>query len=240
MRFGTPHRHFQSTDSTNERARDLAAEGAESGTVITAAEQRDGRGRHGRTWVAPFGKALLYSAILRDPKQLQLLPLAAAVATSEAAESLAPDIVCGVKWPNDVRVEDRKVAGILIEARPGEWAVIGVGLNLTIAPEEFPEEFRDDAASLGTVADGVEAASLSPEAARAALDEALGRWVDASAEDILDAWRGRDLLEGREISWDGGSGVAAGIDARGNLVVTLPGGGRTTLAAGEVHLVRPV
>lgn len=240
MRFGTPHRHFDSTDSTNERARELAAEGAESGTVVTAGEQTAGRGRHGRDWVAPAGKALLYSAILRDPKQLQLLPLAAAVAASEAAESLAPGIVCGVKWPNDVRVEGRKVAGILIEARPGEWAVIGVGLNLAIAPEEFPEDFREDAASLSTVTDGVDAEALSPEAAREALDEALGRWVDASAEDVLDAWRGRDLLEGREISWDGGSGVAAGIDARGNLVVTLPGGGRTTLAAGEVHLVRPV
>jgi BirA family biotin operon repressor/biotin-[acetyl-CoA-carboxylase] ligase len=240
MRFGTPHRHFDSTDSTNERAREMAAAGAESGTVVTAGEQTAGRGRHGRAWVAPAGRALLYSAILREPKQLQLLPLAAALAACEAAESLAPGIVCGVKWPNDVRVEGRKVAGILIEARPGEWAVLGVGLNLTIAAEEFPEEFRDDAGSLSTVAEDVDEGALSPEAARTALDEALGRWVDASAEEVLDSWRGRDLLEGREIRWDGGSGVAAGIDARGNLVVTLPGGGSTTLAAGEVHLVRPV
>ena len=139
MTFGRPHRHFVRTDSTNTRARELAAAGAPHGTVVTAGEQSEGRGRQGRSWTAPPGKALLYSAILRPlDSQDALLPLAVPLAVCEAAEELEPGIECGVKWPNDVFVDGRKLAGVLIESRPQDgWAVIGVGLNLSIAPEEF-------------------------------------------------------------------------------------------------------
>ncbi|MCW2988173.1 MAG: biotin/acetyl-CoA-carboxylase ligase, partial [Solirubrobacterales bacterium] len=161
MSFGEPHEHFERIDSTNTRARELAAEGAEHGTVVTADEQTAGRGRQGRVWTAPSGKALLYSAIVRplDARHL-MLPLAAPLAVCEAAEELAADLApdgematarfhCGVKWPNDVLVEGRKLAGILVEARPQDgWAVVGVGLNLTISPEEFPPELRDKAVSI--------------------------------------------------------------------------------------------
>src|SRR3954453_10006644 len=101
--FGSPHRHFRLTDSTNDRARELAEAGAPHGTVVTASEQTAGRGRQGRSWTAPAGGALLYSAILRplDERHL-LLPLAAPVALCEAAEALADGVECGIKWPNDV------------------------------------------------------------------------------------------------------------------------------------------
>ena len=148
--FGAPHRHFARTGSTNTRARELAAAGAPHGTVVTADEQTAGRGRQGRTWTAPPGKALLYSAVLRPlhPRH-SVLPLAVPLAVCEAAEALRPDIACQVKWPNDVHLEGRKLAGILIEARPQDgWAVIGVGLNLTIAPSDFPDDLRDKATSL--------------------------------------------------------------------------------------------
>src|SRR4249919_3025344 len=149
MSFGEPHHHFDSIDSTNKRARELAAEGAAHGTVVTADEQTAGRGRQGRTWTAPPGKALLYSAILRplDERHL-LLPLSVPLAVCEAAESLKPGLECAIKWPNDVWVEGRKLGGILIEARPQDgWAVIGVGLNLTIERDEFPPELRETATS---------------------------------------------------------------------------------------------
>ena len=147
-----------STDSTNTRARELAADGAPHGTVVTADEQTAGRGRQGRVWTAPPGKALLYSAIVRplDERHL-MLPLAAPLAVCEAAEELAAprrrrgdaSFRCGVKWPNDVLVEGRKLAGILVEARPQDgWAVIGVGLNLTISPDEFPPDLQDKAVSI--------------------------------------------------------------------------------------------
>jgi BirA family biotin operon repressor/biotin-[acetyl-CoA-carboxylase] ligase len=149
-RFGTPHHHFRRTGSTNTVARELAAAGAPHGTVITADEQTAGRGRQGRSWTAPPGAALLYSAILRPlgPRH-SLLPLAVPLAVCEVAERLRPGVECKVKWPNDVHLDGRKLAGILIEARPQDgWAVLGIGLNLTIASADFPPELQDHATSL--------------------------------------------------------------------------------------------
>ncbi len=229
MSFGLPHRHHRVTDSTNARARELAEAGAPHGTVVTADEQTAGRGRQGRTWTAPPGKALLYSTILRplDERHL-LLPLAVPLAVCDAAEELQIGVKCAVKWPNDVWVDGRKLAGVLIEAKPQDgWAVIGVGLNLAIGREEFPAELREAAASLA----GVAAAD-----ARRMLSAALDRWVEADRAAILAAWRARDALRGRDVSWDGGSGVADGIEDSGDLVVVAGGGDRVVLGAGEVHL----
>jgi len=230
MSFGHPHRHFSRTDSTNSRARELAAAGAPHGTVVTAAEQTAGRGRQGRTWTAPPNKALLYSAILRPLQERHMmLPLAVPLAVCEAAEQLEPSINCRVKWPNDILVEGRKLAGILIEARPQDgWAVIGVGLNLSIKREEFPPDLRDTAISLFGFAKALPAADV--------LSEHLNRWVQAGPDAILNEWRERDALLGRKVEWDGGSGVADGVDDRGYLVVVTPGGGRVAVGAGEVHL----
>jgi BirA family transcriptional regulator, biotin operon repressor / biotin---[acetyl-CoA-carboxylase] ligase len=229
--FGAPHRHYRQTDSTNLRARELAANGAPHGTVITAAAQCAGRGRGGRSWIAPPGRALLYSAILRPlgESRLSLLPLAVSVAVCETAESLAEGIKCGVKWPNDVVLAGGKLAGVLIEARPQDgWAVIGVGLNLRIESGEFPSELRGRATSLGCDA--------SPETARRCLDGRLEHWLAGADTEILAAWRERDLLVGSEVSWSKGSGIAAGIDDRGGLLVIAPGGRRSVLSSGEVHL----
>jgi BirA family biotin operon repressor/biotin-[acetyl-CoA-carboxylase] ligase len=244
MSFGAPHRHYRTTDSTNARARELAEAGAPHGTVVTAAEQTAGRGRQGRSWTAPPGKALLYSAVLRplDERHL-LLPLAAPLAACDAAEQLDPGIDCAIKWPNDVWIEGRKLAGVLIEANPQQgWAVIGVGLNLSIGPDEFPPELRDTATSLAAHARSArgrldaDRSMHTPESARRALDRALDRWVGASAEATLAAWRERDALRGREVAWEGGSGVADGIDDRGHLAVALATGDRVLLGAGDVHL----
>lgn len=251
MRLGAPHRHYRRTDSTNTRARELAAAGAPHGTVVTAAEQTAGRGRQGRSWTAPAGKALLYSAIVRPlAERHAALPLAIPLAVCEAAEELAPGIRCGVKWPNDVQVEGRKLAGVLIEARPQDgWAVIGVGLNLTISAEEFPPDLRDTAVSLfGPYVGGrgesrrslpaVAPAGLppTPHAAAAVLSRHLEGWIEAGPDAVLAAWRERDALRGRKVSWEGGSGVADGIDDRGYLVVVTAAGDRVAVGAGEVHL----
>jgi BirA family biotin operon repressor/biotin-[acetyl-CoA-carboxylase] ligase len=232
--FGEPHHHHRITDSTNLRAKELAEAGAPSGTVVTAAEQSAGRGRGDRVWTAPAGAALLYSAILR-PLDLShlLLPLAVPVAVCEACESLAP-VACRIKWPNDIWLEERKLSGVLIEARPPDWAVIGVGINLSIAPEEFPDDLRWPATSLGN---GVDADEM-----RAALDDALDAWVAAPTDDVLAAYRERDALHGREIGWEGGpgegdrSGVAEGVDQRGNLLVRTTDGDVASLGSGEVSL----
>jgi BirA family biotin operon repressor/biotin-[acetyl-CoA-carboxylase] ligase len=252
--FGTPHRHFAYTDSTNTRARELAAAGAPHGTVVTATEQSAGRGRQGRTWTAPPGKALLYSAIVRPLEEHHaMLPLAVPLAVCEAAEALQPNIECGVKWPNDLLVGGRKLAGVLIEARPQDgWAVIGVGLNLSIAPDEFPPDLRDTAVSLfGAREEGRERGSSgrspllsggpplpSPTTAAEVLSSHLNRWVQADPDAVLANWRERDALKGREVAWDGGSGIADGVDDRGYLLVVTPDGDRIAVGAGEVHLTR--
>ncbi len=144
---------------------------------------------------------------------------------------------CRVKWPNDVWIDGRKCAGVLIEARPQDgWAVIGVGLNVAIAPQDFPKELRESATSVGGGA-GV------PDALEA-LNDALARWVRSEPAQVLAAFAERDALRGCEIRWDGpgeggpGAGVADGIDERGNLVVLSPSGERISLGAGEVHLAR--
>ncbi len=241
MELGGPHRHFRVTDSTNERAKELAMSGAPGGLIVTATEQTAGRGRRGTSWFAPPGSCLLYSAVLRpfEAEQSPLLPLAVPLAVCEAAEGIAP-VRCQVKWPNDVWIDERKVAGVLVEARPDEgWAVIGVGLNVAIRDDEFPPELRDTAVSLlPTEAEGGLPAAGAPSLRRArpALDEALTRWAEAADDEVLDAYRARDALCGRRISWDGGEGVAQEIDERGHLVVEKPDGERVALGAGEVHL----
>jgi BirA family transcriptional regulator, biotin operon repressor / biotin---[acetyl-CoA-carboxylase] ligase len=227
--LGTPRLHLRRTDSTNERARALAAEGAVHGTLVTADEQTAGRGRQGRVWTAPAGRALLMSLILRDPPRL--LPLLAAVAVSDVVEQTGSAAL--VKWPNDVLLADRrKVAGILVEGRPQErWAVLGIGLNVALSDDDFPPELRDRATTLG----------LDRSAIEPMLGELLGRierWLDADATALLSAWRARDGLRGERIRWASGEGVADGIDGDGRLIVRLDGGGQTELRAGEVHLVR--
>ena len=238
--FGSPRRHFLVTDSTNERARDFAAAGATSGTIVTAAEQTEGRGRRGRQWTAPAGKAVLCSAVLSPlDARHALLPLAAPLAVCEAAESLAP-LQCRVKWPNDVWVGERKLAGILIEAQPPKWAVIGIGLNVSIEPDEFPADLRQPATSMGH--------GVGTEEALAAVCGCLDEWVDADRDRVLGEFRKRDALRGGEIGWVGaggaaedGSGVADGIDDRGNLVVVSSEGERLSLGSGEVTLsLKPI
>lgn len=233
-RFGEPHHHHELTDSTNLEAKELAEAGAESGTVVTASEQSAGRGRGDRVWTAPAGAALLYSAILR-PLGLEhlLLPLAVPLAVCDACESLAP-VECRVKWPNDVWLEERKLAGVLIEARPPQWAVIGVGVNVSIAEDEFPPDLRRPAISLGH--------GVAVDALRLELDRALGEWADAPADRVLDEFRRRDLLRGREVGWaegpaaGGRTGLAEGVDERGNLLVRDASGELHALGSGEVSL----
>jgi BirA family biotin operon repressor/biotin-[acetyl-CoA-carboxylase] ligase len=234
VRFGEPHHHFEETDSTNQRARELVLGGAPSGTVVTAGSQTAGRGRHDRRWEAPPDSALLYSAILR-PLDLDhtLLPLAAPIAVCEACEALAP-VECGIKWPNDIWLDERKLGGVLIEARAPDWAVIGVGVNLSIEPGELPADLRWPAISLGH--------GVTPEQLRAELDDRLSHWVNADPSDVVAAFEPRDALTGRPISWEGGpealgrKGTAEGIDEKGNLIVVGESGERTTLGSGEVTL----
>lgn len=231
--LGHPRLHLRSTDSTSDRARALAIAGAPHGTLVTASVQTAGRGRQGRRWSAPANSSLLMSLVLRSPPAL--LPLVAAVAVCDVAGESAR-----VKWPNDIvfaRPPDAhgegglaKLAGILAEGRPQEgWAVLGIGLNVAVRLAELPAELRAGAATLGE-----SPAAIEPLLAR--LLASLDRRLAEPTETLLDAYRARDALRGRQIEWSGASGRAEGIDGEGRLVVALPAGGHTVLDAGEVHL----
>ena len=262
-RLGRPRVHLRSTDSTNDRARELACAGAPHGTLVTASAQTAGRGRQGRRWSAPANSSLLMSLVLRPPSSTglpPLLPLIAAVAVCDVADRSKIGQQAAIKWPNDVVLVRAptapgtdagpgdagdpeiqtpgvppfaKLAGILIEGRPqAGWAVLGIGLNVAVQLEDLPAELRAGAATLGR----------SPDAIEPALQQLLAvlqRRLAEPAGVVLDAWRARDALHGREIAWGAGRGRAQGIDGTGRLIVALAGGGHTTLDAGEVHL-RPV
>jgi BirA family biotin operon repressor/biotin-[acetyl-CoA-carboxylase] ligase len=219
--------HLRLTDSTNSRAYELARAGAPHGTLVSADQQSAGRGRHGRQWSAPPRSSVLISLVLRDPPAL--LPLLAAVAVCEV---LGQD--ARIKWPNDVVLERSgglaKLAGILAEGRPQEgWAVLGIGLNVAVRLEELPPQIRATAATLGGSREQIEPTV-------GLLVDSLQRRLAEEEGAILEAWRERDVLRGREVSWAGGQGCAAGIDGTGRLVVGLPDGTQLTLDAAEVHL----
>jgi BirA family biotin operon repressor/biotin-[acetyl-CoA-carboxylase] ligase len=221
MTLGRPRLHMRTTTSTNERARELASAGAPHGTLVTAGLQTAGRGRQGRTWVAPAGSSLLLSLILRETDPL--LSLRAGLAVADLAGAGAR-----VKWPNDVLLDGRKVAGVLVEARPQEgWAVLGIGVNAALDVGDLPPELRETAGTLGRTD------------LEAALRELLGHLTERLAEpagETLRALAGRDALLDRPIAWAGGEGTGAGIDERGCLRVRLASGAETALDAGEIHL----
>jgi BirA family biotin operon repressor/biotin-[acetyl-CoA-carboxylase] ligase len=223
VNVGTPRLHYRRTASTNAVARELASSGAPHGTVVTAAEQTAGRGRQGRTWSAPAGRAMLCSIIVRDPPRL--LPLLTGVAVAETVGDGAQ-----IKWPNDVWLDGRKVGGILVEGRPQEgWAVAGIGLNVALRREDFPPELQRVAVGMGLEPDAIE-----PTLAR--MLETLGRWLVAEPSAVLEAVRARDALLGHGVRWAAGAGRGAGIDGEGRLVVATDSG-RVALDAGEVHLL---
>jgi BirA family biotin operon repressor/biotin-[acetyl-CoA-carboxylase] ligase len=244
--LGHPRLHMRRTDSTNDRARALAIAGAPHGTLVTTSEQTAGRGRQGRRWSAPPGSSLLMSLLLSDQSPggagsgnvgpPALLPLIAAVAVCDVAGENAR-----IKWPNDIVFVKphglAKLAGILAEGRPQQgWAVLGIGLNVAVDPQQLPAELRDTAATLG-----LPGAEIEPILGQ--LLAALEQRLSETTQTILEAWRARDALCGHRISWGpsapgGGvrSGEAQGIDGAGRLVVSLAAGGHVALEAGEVHL----
>src|SRR3954470_17203992 len=165
MSLGDPREHHDTIGSTNERARELADQGAAHGTLVTAAEQTSGRGRQGRSWATPAGTAIAASLVLTEFDDL--LPLRAGLAV---ADVVGPNAL--VKWPNDVWVDGRKVAGILAESRSEpRWAVLGIGVNVAVDVAALPEDVQAIAGTLGKTPADVEP---TLQALLAALERRLG------------------------------------------------------------------
>lgn len=248
------------TGSTNSDVMAAARDGAPEGTVVVADHQSAGRGRQGRTWVAPPGASLLVSVLLRPPAVVGgLCAMAAGVAMADAVTETT-GVRPGLKWPNDLLVDDRKLAGILAEAdwpaastESGGWrppkpherlvVVVGVGLNVNW-PADLPDDLSDSAVALNhLVGHDVDRAELLVAYLRR-LDGLYGALVAAgSGAAILDAWRQHSATLGRRVRVDLGSddveGTAVDITDEGHLVVRTLDGDHRTLAVGDVVHLRP-
>lgn len=235
---------FDTIESTNTRAKEMAAQGLPHGTVLLADRQTGGRGRMGRSFHSPGGVGVYMSVILRlqsPPEQLMHLTCAAAVAACDALERAAC-IYPGIKWTNDLVWNGRKLAGILTELvlLPREvCAVIGIGVNCRQNQEDFPEDLRGIAMSLSAVT----GRDISRSAVAAALIEAFSA-MDGSLltkkEEILAKYRNNCVTLGQDISLLRGSEVRHGhamdVDGDGGLLVRFPDGSLETVCSGEVSI----
>jgi BirA family transcriptional regulator, biotin operon repressor / biotin---[acetyl-CoA-carboxylase] ligase len=232
--IGEPRLHEPECESTQEL---LFGRGLPEGAVATTDHQTAGRGRLGRSWVEAPGTALLVSVLLRPPTERRApeLSLVAAVATAETVEH-ATGLSAQIKWPNDVMLDRRKVAGILAELR-GTEVVVGIGLNVNQTRSQLPPDARTPAASLRTVTGHEHDRGEVLDVLLARLDEAYGYWRDGGLDAVYGELGARDFLRGRRVRHDGAEATAVLVDREGRLVLELAGGERRAIASGEVELV---
>jgi len=216
-RFGRPYVYAEQCESTQT----LLDRSGPEGSVAVADEQTGGRGRLGRAWEAPAGTSILCSVLLRPPPgpDLAQLSLVGGLAAAETVEEeLGLWRSSQIKWPNDVMINRRKVAGVLAEAREGIVA-LGTGINVNQTRDQLPRDARQPVASLRTT-DGREhdrAVLLADLLAR--LERFYTAWLEGGLDAVFGDLGSRDFLRGRRITVDGVEGVAEGIDREGRLLV---------------------
>jgi BirA family biotin operon repressor/biotin-[acetyl-CoA-carboxylase] ligase len=240
--------HLERVDSTQTTAFALAADGAEDRTVVVADYQASGRGRRGRAWEASPGQSLLCTILVRPRLTTVQWPAYSLVAAVAVAETLARTaaLAARLKWPNDVLIAGRKIAGILLESRivgDASRAVIAIGVGINLAQRAFPAALAARATSIAIEA----GRSVGRDAMLAALLEAFDGWrARLEGEGIAPVrarWLALSDTIGRRVSIDGVSGVAVDLDPDGALVLE-DAGRRHRVVAGEVleeseHAARP-
>jgi BirA family biotin operon repressor/biotin-[acetyl-CoA-carboxylase] ligase len=239
----------ESTGSTNADLLARAQQGEPEGTVLAAEEQRAGRGRMGRAWTAPPRAALTFSLLLKPavpPARRGWLPLLTGVAVAEAVTK-ATGVETRLKWPNDLLAADAKLAGILAEAA-GDAVVVGIGLNVSTEPTEFPSPRPGALPATSLAAAG--ATALSREDILLAILGGFERWYrawqqaggDPDRSGLRPEYTRLSATIGRTVRAElpGGqalSGPAVGVDSDGRLLVLLSSGSEVAVAAGDVvHL----
>jgi BirA family biotin operon repressor/biotin-[acetyl-CoA-carboxylase] ligase len=232
---------YPSLESTNSKAYDMAKEGAEEGTVIIADGQTGGRGRLGRKWFSPPGLNLYTSIILKPdipPQEAQTLTLMAAVAVAEAVAAYSP-LRPTVKWPNDILIDSRKVAGILTEINCEtdrvNFIVLGIGVNLNMTPSN---ELRHTATSIMEKRGGEVPRAAFAQTLFSSVEKWYKVYLAEGSAPVLDAWRGYFNAEGKPVRVKGFQnieGICMGIDARGALLVRIASGRTERVLAGDVE-----
>jgi BirA family transcriptional regulator, biotin operon repressor / biotin---[acetyl-CoA-carboxylase] ligase len=243
--WGVPAVHlFATVGSTNDAARTLADGGAPHGSVVLAEAQTAGRGRGGRGWASSPGLGVWMSMVVR-PATLPapgLLPILVGIAAAEALDAFVRPLRTGVKWPNDLHLAGRKVAGILCE---GSWdaegpgaVVAGIGVNVLHAPDDFPAEVRETATSLRIAAAWRPQRAEVAGALAGAMMRALARPPAHLSGAALQALHDRDVLRGNHVAVTGArelEGTAMGITPAGALLVRTAAGVLRTVHAGTVR-----
>jgi BirA family transcriptional regulator, biotin operon repressor / biotin---[acetyl-CoA-carboxylase] ligase len=229
-RFGEPRLDVESCESTQALVDTSLPEGA----IVVADHQTAGRGRLGRTWEAPAGKALLVSVLLRPPAERNgpEISLVAGVAVADALER-ALELSVQLKWPNDVMLRRSKVAGCLAEARDGT-VVLGIGVNVNQTRDELPANAGSVLTLTGRELDREELLTM-------VLDDLAARyadWREGGLDAVYDGLGPRDFLRGRQVSVNGTSGVATMIDRQGRLEIAVGHGELVTVDSGEVSYER--
>ena len=231
--IGSPRRHVPECESTQALLSSADPEGA----IATTDHQTAGRGRLGRRWVEAPGTSVIVSVLLRPPPERRApqISLVAAVAVALAVED-ATGLAAQIKWPNDVLLARRKVAGILAEMRDAV-VILGIGLNVNQTRDELPADAKVAPASLRTIdgraRDREEVLTMLLQR----LESCYRAWCDGGLDAIYDDLGSRDFLRGRRVTVDGVAGVASRIDRGGRLLVAGEAG-PLVVESGEVSFER--
>ncbi len=237
--------YFAETDSTNDRAHALAREGAVEGTVVIAEAQKAGKGRLGRHWVSPPGVNLYASIVLRPsiaPRQAPQLTFLSAAAVARAIAEMTR-LRPTVKWPNDVLLSGRKVAGLLneldAETERIRYLVLGIGININMTADQFPADLRYPASSLALETGSTVSRRLLTCALLRQLDKLYALYLEQGFEPILQAWQDYFDLTGQQVEVSEQAGICRGrvlgLDGEGALLLRLADDSVKRILAGDVR-----
>ena len=229
---------YESIGSTMDRARELAYKGAPEGTLVIAAEQTEGRGRLDRSWLSPVGSLSLSLLLYPAPEKMPYLTILAGLAAAEAIEAVS-GLKADLKWPNDVLVNEKKIAGILVEsgvARGRVFAVIGIGVNVNLAMASCP----DIAAIATSLSDETGRQIDAPAVLRALIDRIEDLYTGFDAAAMLASWKVRLVTLDRQVRATSGTtvieGVAIDVTPEGSIIIRQSDGTLYTVIAGDVTL----
>lgn len=240
--------YYRQIDSTNSALKKLAESGAPEGTIVIAEEQTRGRGRLGRFWSSPFARGIYLSILLKPPllpQDAPLFTLLAAVAVVKSIQLNLPHIAVGIKWPNDLLINNRKVCGILTELKAEadllHYLIIGIGLNVNLQDDDFPAVLKNTATSLYLEN---KRQSVSRQKLTAALLQEMDSfyldYLNNGPEMVISAWKKFNITLGKKVTvktiQGSFTGRAVALERDGALVVEDAQGGRKRFQAGEVTL----
>ncbi|MDD4802871.1 MAG: biotin--[acetyl-CoA-carboxylase] ligase [Syntrophomonas sp.] len=239
--------YYQQIDSTNNQARHLAAQGYPEGTLVIAEMQTEGRGRRGRTWYSPSGQGIYLSVILRPAlplKDISRVSLVTAVAVAETIKTEYNVSPC-IKWPNDILINNRKIAGILSEAVTDmdgiEYIVAGIGLNINNSVQDFPSDFPIAATSARAEFDRYASRIQVLQTLLQHLEEHYFNLLNGCFAPTLERFKDMSMVIGQKLRLDTINGFITGqaidIDENGFLLVCDHSGSIHTIMSGEISLI---